>query len=207
MKERLLLDFHTAPARRQLTIPPGGRLNYFFAHYGPAAKDRSLTFFLSRDSSLEVHGIVLANDATHNAIRLTVVHAGPRAHSRVSIKAVVGGRATSLIDGTIRIEKSGKGADARLEERALLLSPTAHADTKPHLEIKAHEVKASHAATVGRPSEEELFYLETRGIPRDHALRLLVEGFLSSELMHLPAGSKRAKLETVMKRILHTLSV
>jgi Fe-S cluster assembly protein SufD len=78
----------------------------------------------------------------------------------------------------IRVDPDAQRTDAFQESRNLLLSDGAHADAVPGLEIEANDVRCTHAATVARIDEEQLFYARSRGIDRADAERLLVGGFL-----------------------------
>jgi Fe-S cluster assembly protein SufD len=78
------------------------------------------------------------------------------------------------------MQPGADGADARLENKNLLLSPHAEIDSKPVLEIHADEVKASHGATVGQLDERALFYLRSRGVPREEARSLLTYAFAAA---------------------------
>ena len=98
-------------------------------------------------------------------------------------RGIADGRARGVFGGRIVVEPGADGTDARLENKNLLLSPHAEIDTKPVLEIHADEVKASHGATVGQLDEEQLLYLQTRGIERGQAIALLTEGFLRAGLL------------------------
>lgn len=129
-----------------------------------------------------------------------VVHDAPDTFSRTVIKGVLDGSATADYEGSVVINKGAKNADADLNEHAILLSPKARAQAIPRLEVFENEVKAGHGATVGKVSEEELFYLATRGLPKDEAKRLIVRGFLESFAEEFPkeeAETIRAKLQTI----------
>ena len=81
----------------------------------------------------------------------------------------------------------------------LLLSPTARVDTRPQLDIFADDVKASHGATVGRPDEDEIFYLRTRGLDSSQALELLTRGFAEEiPLMMAQPGARAAAEKHVL---------
>jgi Fe-S cluster assembly protein SufD len=77
------------------------------------------------------------------------------------------------------IEKNAQQTKSFLRENVLLLSPNAKAEAIPNLEIEANDVKCSHAATISNISDEEVFYLMSRGISRKEAEELIVEGFLT----------------------------
>jgi Fe-S cluster assembly protein SufD len=84
----------------------------------------------------------------------------------------------ALVVGTIRVLPQAIGTEAFLEERILLASPHANAEVVPNLEIETDVVKCSHAATVGKIDEEEIFYLQSRGISKKQAKEMVMEGFL-----------------------------
>lgn len=96
----------------------------------------------------------------------------------VWIKGVVRDRAKARIRGMIRIKKGADKSDSFLKVNILLLGNEARADVRPELEIEADDVRASHAATVGRIDQEQMFYLESRGLSKKQSERVLVEGFL-----------------------------
>ena len=82
----------------------------------------------------------------------------------------------------IRVEPDAQKTNAYQENRNLLLSPNAHADSIPGLEILANDVRCTHGATLGQVDREQLFYLMTRGLSRAEAERLIVRGFFQDVL-------------------------
>jgi Fe-S cluster assembly protein SufD len=82
----------------------------------------------------------------------------------------------------IRVEEGAQKTNAYQENRNLLLSKTAHADSIPGLEILANDVRCTHGATLGQVDREQLFYLMARGLPRSEAERLIVRGFFQDVL-------------------------
>jgi Fe-S cluster assembly protein SufD len=91
----------------------------------------------------------------------------------------------------ITVAKEAQGTDAYVANRNLLLSQGAKADSVPRLEIKANDVKCGHGATAGHIDFEQRFYLESRGIPRDEADRLIVTGFMGDAVAHAPHDGVR----------------
>ncbi|KKR26433.1 MAG: iron-sulfur (Fe-S) cluster assembly protein, Fe-S cluster assembly protein SufD [Candidatus Peregrinibacteria bacterium GW2011_GWE2_39_6] len=114
------------------------------------------------------------------------------------IRGVLLDKAQGFINGTIRMEPKCLGADGRLEEKILLLSPTARIEAEPNLEIRCHEVMASHAASVERIDEEKLFYLASRGIAGEVAIPLIVEGFLGEALGDLVDQSLKKRMNEIV---------
>jgi Fe-S cluster assembly protein SufD len=111
-------------------------------------------------------------------LNVTIIHASPHTSADTNLRAVVDGQATATINGTIIVEKSAQQTNSFLTEKILLLSPQAHAHAIPNLEIEANDVKCSHAATVSTIDEEQLFYLQSRGITEKKAKQLIANGFL-----------------------------
>ena len=96
--------------------------------------------------------------------------------------------AKSVYTGLIKIHKDAKGSSAFQTNRNLTLSHGAWAESVPNLDIETNDVKCSHASTVGPIDEEQLFYLESRGVRPDVAERLVVLGFFDEVLAQLPVG-------------------
>lgn len=101
-------------------------------------------------------------------------------HAETMIHGVNRDESMAEIRGMIRIEKQADQVTDFLTEKVLLLSDRARATAIPSLEIKAHEVRASHAATVAKLDEEQIYYLMSRGLSRQQAETLMVQGFLQT---------------------------
>jgi Fe-S cluster assembly protein SufD len=109
-------------------------------------------------------------------------HAAPNTESDFAFKGALRERATAVWRGMIRVEEDAQKTNAYQENRNLLLSDQAHADSIPGLEIMANDVRCTHGATLGRIDREELFYLMARGLSRAEAERLIVRGFFQDVL-------------------------
>jgi len=109
------------------------------------------------------------------------VYDAPRQMGEVVIKAVVMENGFLDLSGIIKIKKKANLAEAFLRQKVLLVGKNSRAEAKPELEIETDEVKASHAASVGRIDEEEIFYLMSRGLSRSESLELIIKAFLGDE--------------------------
>jgi Fe-S cluster assembly protein SufD len=109
-------------------------------------------------------------------------HIAPSTESDFAFKGALRGSAHAVWRGMIRVEKDAQKTNAYQENRNLLLSDTARADSIPGLEIMANDVRCTHGATIGRVNREELFYLMARGLSRAEAERLIVRGFFQDVL-------------------------
>ena len=139
---------------------------------------------------LKVIVVFVASGEQRYEIDLTALHTEPVTGSDLLIRGVVFDQAAVTFKGLIDIKKGAKQAKAFLRADALLLGDKAHADLIPSLTIKENEVQAGHGATVGRVNDEQLFYLMSRGLSRELAIQLLVQGFFSAILSELPQKSK-----------------
>jgi Fe-S cluster assembly protein SufD len=124
----------------------------------------------------------------------TVDHAAPGGETRELVKGVAGGRAQGAFQGRMIVRKGAQKVDAQQTSRNLLLSRGAVINTKPELEILADDVKCSHGATVGDLDAAQMFYLQSRGLPRPEARRLLVEAFLRDAVERVEEGALRDHL-------------
>jgi len=105
----------------------------------------------------------------------------PHQQGEVEIRAVVMENGFLDLSGIIKIKKKANMAEAFLRQKVLLVGQNSRAEARPELEIETDEVKASHAASVGRIDEEEIFYLMSRGLSRNEAIELIVKAFLGEE--------------------------
>ncbi len=114
-------------------------------------------------------------------------HLAGGTRSDMDIRTVLAGESRGVYTGLIRIEEGCPGTEAFQEARGLLLSRKARAEAIPELEILTDDVRCSHGAALSPVPEEEIFYLGSRGLPREEALRLLVKGFFQASLDRVPA--------------------
>jgi len=130
----------------------------------------------------------------------TTDHLAGQSQSRTLIKSAATGNGQARYLGNIRIAANMHGCDANLKDDALLLSPHAHIDSVPALEIAANDVKAFHGATVGALDEETVFYMMTRGLDRRTAERMIALGFFEPALDHFPTAALRERLRRLLEQ-------
>jgi len=120
-------------------------------------------------------------------------HLAPNTTSDLIFKGALRGRSRSVWQGMIYVAPGAQKTDGYQANRNLILSPNARADSIPGLEILADDVRCTHAATVGKIDEDQLFYLRSRGIPPREAARLIVEGFFEPIMQRIPFEGIRAR--------------
>ena len=108
-------------------------------------------------------------------------------------------QATAVWRGMIKVEKDAQKTNAYQENRNLLLSPKAHADSIPGLEIEANDVRCTHGATVSQVDRDELFYCMARGLSRGEAERLIVRGFYQEIFDRIELEPVRTALQTALE--------
>jgi Fe-S cluster assembly protein SufD len=148
----------------------------------------------------EVLIMILASQKGEFEFDILVDHSAPKTAGRVVIKGLSDNGAHLKVGGTIKIRKNCNLVNDFLEMRMLILDNNSWAEAQPRLEIESADVKASHAAAVSRVSDEEIFYLNSRGINKEDARAMLIEGFLR-EVMSAIEDEKIK--ETINSKLIH----
>jgi len=125
-------------------------------------------------------------------------HAAPSASSDLLYLNALDDETRSIFAGLIKVEVGAHGTDAYQKVRNLMLSDTAEANSMPGLEILADGVRCTHGATSGEINEEELFYLEARGISKTYGRRLIVNGFFQTLLQRFKDEALREHLSKMI---------
>ncbi|MEI2715938.1 MAG: Fe-S cluster assembly protein SufD [Candidatus Nanopelagicales bacterium] len=148
---------------------------------GDVVRLSSSVTYTGPGGSAEMLGAFLATGGQHQEHRLFVDHSVPNCRSDVTYKGALAGAKTHTVwVGDVLIRAAATGTETYETNRNLVLTEGARADSVPNLEIETGEVAgAGHAAATGRFDDEQLFYLQSRGIPADEARRLVVRGFFA----------------------------
>lgn len=154
---------------------------------GPGANVRMLGFFFG-DKTQHFDQHTFQNHIVGNG------------KSDLLYKGALKDKAYSAFRGLIRINPDAQHSDAYQQNRNLLLSNHAHADSIPELEIEANDVRCTHGATVGPIEEAAIFYLMARGIPRPEAERLFTEGFFDELIAKIPLEVVQDRLFQVIRQ-------
>lgn len=153
-----------------------------------------------RGSSSELFGLYVGQGKQHTDFYTVQDHVGPDTRSDLLFKAALQDESRSVYYGLTRVGLGAKNADANQETRNLLLSRMAKADSDPVLEILTNDViRVSHGATAGPVDQEQLYYLETRGLTHDDAEALLVRAFVGQVLDRLPDEGLRTEIEAIIE--------
>ena len=152
-------------------------------------------------SSSEVVGLYFGEGQQTLDYRMVIVHEGKSTTSDVFLKGAVEDDAQSVFTGLLRIEKDARGTSTFETNRNLVLSENAKAQSVPNLEILCDDVVCGHGSSVGPLEQEHLYYLQSRGLTRIRAERLLIRGFFQEVIDRLPIEAVGAPVsEEVFRR-------
>ena len=152
--------------------------------------------------SLEAFGVYFADAGQHLEHRLFVDHSAPHCQSHVEYKGALQGESAHAVwVGDVLIRASAEGTRTHELNRNLLLTDGARADSVPNLEIETGQILgAGHASATGRFDDEQLFYLQSRGIPAGEARRLVVRGFFADIINRIPVAELQGHLMQAVER-------
>jgi len=156
-----------------------------------------------KGSEAFLNGVYFCRDGQHMDIRTVQRHHSPSATSRAYYKGAVASGGRSVFQGLIEVDTGASGTDAYLTNRNLILGDGARSDSIPTLRIGNNDVRCSHGSTTGRLSEEELFYLESRGLSRNEAREMLVTGYFEDLLDSAPDIYREDTMERIRTRLAH----
>lgn len=126
-------------------------------------------------------------------------HFGKSTDGQILQRGVLTGKTTSIFNAIGKIEKGATNSNAEQESRLLMLSPEARGDANPILLIDENDVTAGHAASVGRIDEMQVYYLQSRGITREEAERMIIHGFLAPVVNELPIETVKNQLTQLIE--------
>ena len=193
--------------QQTISVPKNETLDYFFIFFAEnECIERKVVFSLADGAEVHARGVIIGSGESEVTLTTEVHHQGKQTRGYMTIKGVFADRARAHVTGWIKIPENGNNADAFLEQRFLLLSKNARAKAEPMLEILANDVKASHAATVSRIDDEQLFYLASRGIDTVEGRRLLTAAFINEILSTIPSRDVVRSCQKEITKILNLKS-
>ena len=169
------------------------------ANFGGAfIRGESLSRLVGEGSRSEMYSINPVEGTREIDQRTLQDHVAPNATSDLLYLNALDDKSRTIFAGLIKVQPGARGTDAYQKVKNLILSDDADPNSMPGLEILNDEVRCSHGATNGPVSADELFYMEARGIPKDKARRLIVNGFFNSLLDRVKDEPLRSHLEKLV---------
>ncbi len=132
-----------------------------------------------------VSGVFAGSREQHQGFHIVMDHQAPNTKGDILLRGVYQNKSRGVFSGLIKVEKQAQKTNSYFSDHVLLLDD-AIADSQPTLEIEANDVKATHGSTTSRINDEQLFYLQSRGIEPSEARQLIVQGFLQKVLERVP---------------------
>jgi Fe-S cluster assembly protein SufD len=187
-------------ASQRAEVERDGRLDWAALGFGSGGgKVRMDTKLAGPGSEARVTGGYAGGPGQHLDYDTTQEHAAPNTNSDLAFRGVLAKGSTAVWRGMIKVDPGAQQTDAFQESRNLLLSPEAHADAIPGLEILADDVRCTHAAAIAQVDKEQLFYLTSRGLGEPEAKSLVIEGFLEALVERLAAGPVRDEISAALE--------
>jgi Fe-S cluster assembly protein SufD len=194
-------------AVRQIQLAQGSRYSAQAISLGAALARTDIGVVLQGENAeASLDGLYLGRGNQQAETHLTMRHAAAHCDSHQLYKGILGGKAKAVFNGRIIVDQDSQKTDANQSNRNLLLSDDAVVNSNPQLEIFADDVRCTHGSTVGQLDEEAVFYLRTRGIGRDEAVRLLTLAFAGEVLDRIPVAELRERLEGVVAQRLAAMT-
>jgi Fe-S cluster assembly protein SufD len=169
---------------------------------GATVRFRPETDLVGPGSQTRPLGVYFADEGQWFDLQPYVRHIAPHASSDVLFKGALQGKSQTVFRGNVFVHRDAVGTATDENNKSLILTEGAHADSTPFLEIECADITAGHGSATGQIDARHLFYLESRGIPREEALRLIVFGFFREVLTELDLpGLEQAALAAIESRI------
>ncbi len=160
---------------------------------------KKLTFKLEgENANINFLALIIGKNKENFSLETISEHKTINTKSHKHIRSALFDYSKIIYKGNILIQPEAQQSDSYLSHNTLMLSEDTQTDTAPCLEIEANDVKAGHAATIGQIDETILFYLQSRGINREDAEKLMTKGFMQSELQKFTKGELQ---ETLIEEI------
>ena len=177
--------------------------SFFVTRGGQGVHDNIRVLLEGEGAEVFLNGLHHLVDEAEAESRTFVDHVAPSTTSNQLYKSILRDKSHSVFYGRIMVRREAQLTNAYQLNKNLLLSSEARVDTKPQLEIFADDVKCSHGAAIGQMDDEQLFYLQTRGIDRASAGGMLVHGFIEDVLDQIRDAFLRQEVERVLQGGIH----
>jgi Fe-S cluster assembly protein SufD len=194
--------FHVATTSADLG--PSANYDATTINFGAALSRHNIDVRMDHEGAeCSVDGLYIMDGNQHTDTHSVIDHRQPRCRSQQLYKGILDGKSRAVFNGKVFVRHGAQQTDARQTNKNLLLSKEARVDTKPQLEIFADDVKCTHGAAIGQLEEDEIFYLESRGLRPELARNLLTYGFAEEVIEKIKIASVRQELDAAVLNRLH----
>ena len=152
-----------------------------------------------RESESHINGLYLLKESRHLDNSTRIEHPVSNSNSTQTYKGIVDDSANVTFAGSIFVAKDAQQTASHQLNKTILIGDRAVMNTKPELEILADDVKCSHGATIGKLNEDQLFYLEARGLSKEQAQQILIHAFINDMLLRLDEMTRAIVEKVIVK--------
>jgi Fe-S cluster assembly protein SufD len=192
-------------ARTRADLGPKASYETTTINFGAALSRHDIHVTMDHEgASCSVDGLYMVEGSQHTDTHSVIDHRQPHCTSRQLYKGILDGKSRAVFNGKVFVRHGAQQTDAQQTNKNLLLSNEAQVDTKPQLEIYADDVKCTHGAAIGQLDEDELFYLQSRGINPALAKNMLTYGFAGEVIERIKIDSIRRELDEAVLNRLHS---
>jgi Fe-S cluster assembly protein SufD len=182
-------------------VAEGGQLQWTVGALGARmAQVEQQVVLDGRDADAQVNGVMFTEGKQHLVYNTHQHHKQPNCHSDLLYKGALQDKSRIVWRGMIKVDPDAQKTDAYQRNDNLVLSDHSRADSIPGLEIEADDVRCSHGATAGRVDDEQVFYVQNRGLTRKEAIRMIVTGFFQQVFDRITIESVREALGEAIRR-------
>ena len=190
--------------RETVNVGADAEVDWIFGALGSRlTKNFSDLNLVGKGSTGKMSGFFFTNGQQHLDHDTQQNHMAANTTSDLLFKGALLGESRSVWQGMIYVAENASKTDGYQANRNLILSEKARADSIPGLEILTDDVRCTHGATVGKIDEEQVFYLQSRGIPREEAERTIVEGFFDPIMQRIPFEGVRQRFQNAIEEKMH----
>lgn len=185
--------------RRRARCAPDAAIGWHIANLGGAlVRDACGAQLAGAGATAETNAFFFARGFAHVDCIVDVDHDASRTESRSVVRSAAADRGRGRFSGALRFGSNATRCVATMRDDGLILSRGAYLDAAPRLAVPAHHVSASHATSIGSLDEEELFYVQSRGISRALAERMMALAFFEPAIARFPGDAVRDEVRTAL---------
>ncbi|MFT9485922.1 MAG: Fe-S cluster assembly protein SufD [Tepidibacillus sp.] len=186
---------------RQATVARNGKMEWAIGEMNEGNTVSNNTSILKGSGSFAGSKLIFIGTGEQKTNFVSkMVHEGDHTDSQIVSRGVMMEQSTAIFNGVTHIKKGAVKSNAEQTEKVLMLNEKARGDANPILLIDENDVMASHAASAGPVNPNDIYYLMSRGIPKEEAERLIIHGFLSPVVSLIPIEEMQEQLEKVIER-------
>ncbi len=172
---------------KRTAVHEGGRMEWIDGNIGSKVTMKyPACYLLGERAAGEVLSVAFAGEGQHQDAGAKMVHAAPHTSSTIVSKSVARGGGRTSYRGLVQIDEGAHGSKSTVKCDALLVDTISRSDTYPYVDVREDDVSMGHEATVSRVSDDQLFYLMSRGLSEDEAMAMVVRGFVEPIARELP---------------------